>query len=96
MDISSEAIHVPPSMEPSVSSAHFLATIADMSPVNASHSPEISLSVASAASAVPIEVKAISREAKKSCRLPSVVVPIPTQMLAPSRLAAEFIATSAG
>ena len=93
---SSEAIHVPLAIESSLSSAHFFATIADMSPVNASHSPEINLSVASAASAVPTDVKVILLDENQSCMFPSVVVPTPTQMFAPSKPDAEFIAVAAG
>ena len=93
---SSEAIHVPLAIESSLSSAHFFATIADISPVNASHSPEINLSVASAASAVPTDVKVILLDENQSCMFPSVVVPTPTQMFAPSKPDAELLAFAAG
>ena len=84
-----------PFIEPSVSSCHFLATIADMSPVKASQDPSMNFAVASAASATGTDVKSISLEENQSCMLPSVVVPIPTQMFAPSSPAAELPAAAA-
>ena len=78
-----------PFIEPSPSSCHFLATIADMSPVKASHEPSMNLAVASAASATGTDVKVISLEENQSWRLPSVVVPIPTQISAFSSWSAD-------
>ena len=105
LDINSDAIQMSTQVvssaasehiEESPSSCHFLDTIADMSPVKASHEPSMNLAVASAASATGTEVNVIPLESNQSTMLPSVVVPIPTQILAPFSPLAELLALAAG
>ena len=97
LESSSGAIHRSQSEQsPAASRVYFLATIADMSPVNASQEPETSSAVASAASATGTISIPTLFTVFQSAMLPSVVVPVPTQTLALARFSAELDMSSCG